>query len=130
MRLRLAIAALAVVLAGCATPETTPSLRLTTLMPDTERNFRLSWEASGEGPKRVLHGVIQNTYGDGATNVQLLVQALDAKGDLVSQRIEWFSGVVPGFGSVQFVIARVPPAEQYRVTVWAYERLQGRGGLL
>jgi len=129
--MRAAGLAIAVALvAGCATLETTPSARVTTLMPDTERWFVLSWEASGEGERRLLTGVIQNSYGDAAMNVRLLVQSLDAAGEVRSQRIEWLPGTVPGFGRVSFQIGRVPAAEQYRVTVWAYERLQGKNGFL
>jgi len=125
-----ALATVAALLAGCATPATTPSALVTTLMPDTERWFVLSWQASGEGDRRLLSGVIQNSYGEAAAHVRLLVQSLDASGGVVSQRIEWLPGTVPGFGRVSFQVVRVPAAEQYRVTVWSYERLQGRNGFL
>ena len=128
MRSLAALALAALALAGCATAETTPSASNTTLMPDAERWFKLSWEASGEGPHRRLDGRLHNGYGEAAAQVRLLVQSLDAAGAVTSQRIEWLSGTVPGFGVVSFQVRRVPAAEQYRVTVWSYERLQGKNG--
>jgi hypothetical protein len=126
--LRLAIGVLALT-GGCATAETTPSASVTTLMPDTIRNFRLSWQPTADAGEAVrLRGYVENTYGEAAARVQLLGQALNANGQLVGQRLEWVPGVVPGFGRVYFEIPRLPKAEAYRVTVWAYDRLQGRDG--
>lgn len=117
-------------LMGCATPDTTPSASVTTLMPDTERNFKLSWEVvpDRDGSRQRLRGYVENTYGEAAGRVQLLAQALDASGAVVEQRIEWLAGgVVPGFGRTYFEIRNMPKADNYRVTVWAYDRIQGRG---
>ena len=124
-----AAATLAVAAAGCATAETTPSATVTTLMPDAERWFRINWEARPErGGSQRLSGYVENTYGEAAARVQLLGQALDASGGLVGQRLQWVHGVIPGFGRVYYEIPGMPAAEQYRVTVWAYERIQGRDG--
>jgi hypothetical protein len=124
------IAGVAVMLAatGCATTETTPSATVTTLMPDAERWFKLNWDVRPEsGGARRLSGYIENTYGEAAGKVQLLGQALDSKGALVAQRLQWVHGAIPGFGRVYYEIPGMPPADHYRVTVWAYERIQGRG---
>jgi hypothetical protein len=117
---------------GCTTTGTTPSLSVTTLMPDSERWFKLSWEAIPEktGDLRRLRGYVENTYGEAAARVQLLAQALDTNGALVGQKISWVSGVVPGFGRTYFEIPDMPTADTYRVTVWAYERIQGRDGFV
>jgi hypothetical protein len=117
------------ILAGCATPGTTPSASVTTLMPDSERWFKLSWDAVPErdGSRRRLRGYVENTYGEAAGRVQLLAQAFDGSGQIVGQRIDWLIGVVPGFGRTYFEIPGMPTADHYRVTVWAYERIQGRG---
>jgi hypothetical protein len=127
---RRAVAAVAVVLVvgGCATVETTPSASVTTLMPDAERWFKLNWDVRPEsGGSRRLSGYVENTYGEAAGRVQLLGQALDASGAVVGQRLQWVHGTIPGFGRVYYEIPGMPPADHYRVTVWAYERIQGRG---
>jgi len=122
-------AALALAVAGCATPDTTPSATVTTLMPGSERFFRINWDVSPErGDTRRLSGYVENTYGEAAGRVQLLGQALDNSGAVVGQRLQWVHGAIPGFGRVYYEIPGMPPAEHYRVTVWAFERIQGRDG--
>src|SRR5919108_3346825 len=119
--------ALALTAVGCATPETTPSATVTTLMPGSERFFRINWEAQPErGDTRRLSGYVENTYGEAAARVQLLGQALDTSGAVVGQRLQWVHGAIPGFGRVYYEIPGMPPADNYRVTVWAFDRIQGR----
>lgn len=125
----LLLAALMLAAAGCATPATTPSATVTTLMPDSERWFRINWDVRPEdADSRRLSGYVENTYGEAAGRVQLLAQALDASGSLVGQRLQWVHGAIPGFGRVYYEIPGMPRAEHYRVTVWSYERIQGRDG--
>jgi hypothetical protein len=121
---------LAAMVTGCATSDITPSATVTTLMPDSERWFKLSWEATPEksGDLRRLRGYVENTYGEAAGRVQLLGQGLDNSGNLVGQKLWWLTGVVPGFGRTYFEIPNMPKADTYRVTVWSYERIQGRDG--
>jgi hypothetical protein len=121
--------ALMVAATACATAETTPSATVTTLMPDAERWFKIEWSVRPEsGGSRRLSGYVENTYGEAAGKVQLLGQGLDASGALVGQRIQWVHGAIPGFGRVYYEIPGMPPADHYRVSVWAYERIQGRDG--
>jgi hypothetical protein len=121
--------ALALAAAGCATPDTTPSATVTTLMPGSERFFRINWDVSAErADTRRLSGYVENTYGEAAGRVQLLGQALDTSGGVVGQRLQWVHGAIPGFGRVYYEIPGMPVADHYRVTVWAFERIQGRDG--
>ena len=131
MRTRSVITAvvLALAAAGCATPDTTPSATVTTLMPGSERFFRINWDVTAEsGATRRLRGYVENTYGEAAGRVQLLGQALDTSGAVVGQRLQWVHGAIPGFGRVYYEIPGMPVADHYRVTVWAFERIQGRDG--
>ena len=106
---------LAVTAAGCATSETTPSASVTTLMPDSERWFKLSWEVAPEkqSDQRRLRGYVENTYGEAANRVQLLGQALDNAGGLVGQRIWFLASAVPGFGRSYYEIPGLPAADQH-----------------
>jgi hypothetical protein len=130
MRAIVTAVVLAVAAAGCATTDTTPSATVTTLMPDSERWFRLSWETTPEkaGDLVRLRGWVENTYGEAAARVQLLGQALDASGALVGQKIVWLGPTIGGYGRVYFEIPNMPKADHYRVTVWSYERIQAPGG--
>lgn len=128
---RMAAVALMLTVSGCATPDTTPSATVTTLMPDSERWFKISWEVRPDrGDSRRLSGYVENTYGEAAAKVQLLAQALSSSGDVMGQRIQWIHGAIPGFGRVYYEVPRMPPADHYRVTVWAYERIQGNDGFV
>ena len=127
-RLMMAVG-LALAAAGCATPDTTPSATVTTLMPGSERFFRVNWDVRPErGDTRRLSGYVENTYGEAAARVQLLGQALDTSGAVLGQRLQWVHGAIPGFGRVYYESPGMPPADHYRVTVWAFERIQGRDG--
>lgn len=128
MRL-VAAATLMLVATGCATADTTPSATVTTLMPGSERWFRINWDVRPErDDSRRLSGYVENTYGEAAGRVQLLGQALDLSGAVVGQRLQWVHGAIPGFGRVYYEIPGMPPADHYRVSVWSYDRIQGRDG--
>jgi hypothetical protein len=111
-------------LAGCTTAALTPSATVTTLAPGAESWFRLSWEPVPEidGAHVRLRGYLENTYGEAVGRVQLLAQALDTSGNVVDQKIAWVPGAVPAFDRVYYEIPSLRTANQYRVTVWAYER--------
>jgi hypothetical protein len=116
--------AVGLLLAGCSMVATSPSATVTTLAPDADRWFRLSWEATPEkdGAHVRLSGYLENTYGEAAGRVQLLAQAIDRSGNVVHQKIAWVPGAVPAFDRVYYDIPNMLPAHEYRVTVWAYER--------
>ena len=111
-------------LASCTTADILPSATVTTLMPDAERWFRLSWEPvpENDGAHVHLRGYLENTYGEAVGRVQLLAQALDTSGNVVDQKIAWVPGAVPAFDRVYYEIPSMLTANRYRVTVWAYER--------
>ena len=121
-----------VAVSACATANDplTPSASFTTLSPGWESKFKLEWSADPEqaGTRR-LRGQIINNYGVFAEPVSLLGQALDSSGNVVGQRIERVPGGVPGYSPVSFEIDRLAVASSYRVTVWSYTTIEGRGTL-
>jgi hypothetical protein len=114
--------ALIVLLAGCAGPAMTPSASVTTTMQGWERYFSLEWtpQHAPDGSSRI-EGYVHNTYGSPMGNVRVLAQALDPAGQVIGQRIEWVPGIVPNFGRSYFIVPALPPAPQYRVSVWAFD---------
>ena len=118
---------IAVAVTACATGGSylTPSGSTTTLMAGWEQHFTLEWTAEPEsGGARRVSGYVYNRHGENALNVRLLAQALDPKGAVVGQRIEWVPGGVNGFGRAYFTVPHLPAADTYRVTVWDYTWLQ------
>lgn len=98
-----------------------PSASTTTLTAGWERHFTLEWTvAPTRGGARRLTGYVTSRHGANAEPVRLLTQALDASGALVGQRIEFVPGGVGGFQRAYFEVEDLPPANQYRVSVWDY----------
>jgi len=118
------------VLVGCATTDTQPSATVTSLVPDVQRWFKVDWTAAPERDgERRLSGYVQSAIKEPVNKVQLLAQALDGSGNVVAQRLEWVPETIPAFGRQYFDIPRMPPAPEYRVTVWAFDRIKGGGGM-
>jgi hypothetical protein len=107
--------------ASCATPNMTPSAAVTTTVQGWEHYFRLEWTAAAAPAGTGIEGYIYNTHGSPAGNVRLLAQALDERQNVIAQRIEWVPGVVPNFNRSYFRIPPLPPAAQYRVSVWSFD---------
>jgi hypothetical protein len=114
--------------AGCAVADVGPSAERTTIDPAWTTWFRLEWalETEPQGTRRIT-GYVHNDYGEAASEVMLLAQALDASGGVVHQRIEWVMGKVPPLSRTYFEVRRLPPAERYRVSVWRYSLDQAGG---
>ena len=114
--------------AGCASTGTTPgapSRELPSTQPGWERYFTITWQPGTQSGRNVVSGTVQNRYGATASRVQLLVEGLDDKGGILSQRVVWLGGNIGPFETAPFDV-RVEPAASYRVTIFAYD--QGRGG--
>jgi hypothetical protein len=118
------------VLVGCTTTGTEPSAAVTSLVPDVQRWFKVEFTAAPERDgERRLSGYVQSAIKEPVNKVQLLAQALDGSGDVVAQRLEWVPDTIPVFGRQYFEIPKMPPAAEYRVTVWAFDRIKGGGGM-
>ncbi len=102
---RVAAGMLVAALVGCGTTETQPSASVTSLAPNAQHWFRVSWTAEPDrNGERRLHGYVESSLG------------------------EWLPGMIPALGRAYFEVPKMPPAPQYRVTVWAYDRIKGGGG--
>ncbi len=114
--------------AACASTGAEPPLSssaTTTMMYGWERHFTLEWTAEPEssGARRVK-GYLYNKNGEMALTVRVLAQALDSSGAVVGQRIEPIPGGIGGFGRAYFIVANLPAANSYRVSVWDYSWFQ------
>jgi hypothetical protein len=120
---------IALTAAGCVTSEfLAPSPTVTSANPAWVNWFKLEWDvdAPREGQRRIS-GYVHNGYGEPARGVQLLTQAFDRSGQMVHQRLDWVHGIVPPLSRSYFVVAGLPPADEYRVTVWDFDFLQSPG---
>jgi hypothetical protein len=102
-----------------------PAQRLQPLVVDWERYFRVESAAAPRDGRTLVQGTVWNTSMWGAKRVQLLVDALDAGGQVVDQRVIWL-GVDLAAGTHAAFEVPMPSAAAYRVSVFAFD--SGRGG--
>jgi len=125
---RVALAGLlAAVVAGCsaASGYVVSVGDKTTLMYGWQERFGIEWTADPETPHtRVVRGRVVNLSGIGADRMRLLVQASDASGRPVAQRLVWLPTGVPGSSGTYFEVWGMPAADQYHVTVWDYTTIE------
>jgi hypothetical protein len=98
--------------------------QLTPHIPSWERYFSVNSETLERGGQPRVGGYVVSNYGAPAWRVQLLVEALDASGQVVGQRVEWLNGDVAPFSRRYFEVPAPPPASTYRVSVFAFDFLQ------
>lgn len=98
------------------------------LVSGWERYFTLDWQPGTRGGTPVVSGHIFNDGGFTATRIQLLVEGLDAAGNVTSQRVEWLGTMLTPGTTASFEL-RPAPAATYRVSVFAFDWLQ-RGGTM
>ena len=125
-RLSVGVAVLAALVSGCAgaVAGPSPSASVTTAIQGWERYFHLDWTAQDKPSGREIDGYIYNDYGSPAANVQVLAQGIDASGNVVGQKLAWVQGIVPPLNRSYFRVAGLPPANGYRVSVWAFDLVQ------
>ena len=104
------------------------SPRLTPLVVDGERYFKLQWESADQNGRPGVRGSIFNDYGFAARKVRLLIDSLDATGAVTAQTIAYLPfDLTPGTQS--YFEAQVPArAERYRVVLFEWEWIQAGGG--
>lgn len=99
-------------IAGCAE----------TLVPRAAPSFRVQSEITKNrrGATRVI-GDLYNDYGSAADHIELLVEALDERGQVVAKRVVPFLGSVPPLGRTFFDVPAPAAAASYRVSVYWFE---------
>ena len=95
-------------------------------LPDSDRWFRVEWQAGNSKRGPVVSGYVHELAGRNADSMQLAVDRLDASGAVTGTQIAWVNGIVPAGGHAYFEV-RVPPSPGYRVRVVWY-RWIGIGG--
>ena len=96
---------------------------------DWERVFRLSWEISDRYRKPHVIGRIENISNlYGATQIQLLVERLDAQGRPAAQQVVWLGFRLNPGDHGFFDVAVSERAATYRVRVYAFSRKMGNPG--
>jgi hypothetical protein len=92
-----------------------------------DRQFRVEFQDEAGAPRPVVSGYVYNLKdGLAADRVQLVVESLDAAGNVLGRSTIWVLGGVPAGGRAYFS-ARVEPAASYRAQVVAYDWIRSGG---
>ena len=120
---------LAVSLALSACAPSTSGGPLTPLVVGWEQFFQLTWTVGERKGHPVVTGKIYNNWGFAAANMRLLVDELDANGQIVDQRIGWLGFTLTPGTTAPFEIPVAHATPNHRVSVFAFDWVQtdGRG---
>jgi len=126
----LIMVAVIVSLAGCSsvgtTTPVTPGHELQPLDVGWQRYFDITWQQGKRHDTPILSGRVEDKYGEAATRVQLLVDGLDDKGKVITQKVTWLGDDIPASNSTYFEVP-VEAAPSYRVSVFAYDWIEADG---
>jgi hypothetical protein len=129
----LGLGAICLLVSACATASDplTRTTEFDSLVPGWESKFALNWkvEPARDGSS-IVYGKVTSHYGEFAARFRVLGMAMDSSGKVIGQRIGMVPGGVPGFTDVYFEIDKMVAAASYRVTVWDYSFIEGRGNTL
>ena len=121
---------LVVVLAVASTigelPVATPAAAQSWTVPD-RGNFRIDWEAAQARRGPVIRGYLYNHSGYTATNIRLVIDSVDAGGQVGETTIGYLPGTAPPFDRLYFEVPLKATGTNYRVRVGSWEPI-GRGG--
>ena len=98
---------------------------LQSLAVDWPQYFRIESESSARDGRTVVKGNVWNTANWSTKRIQLLLDALDASGQVVNQRVVWL-GIDLAPGTHAAFEVPMPASSGYRVSVFAFD--SGRGG--
>ena len=92
-----------------------------------EQFFRLDWSSGERGGRPVVYGHVVNEWGMPAGSVRVLVDALDAGGNVVGQQVAWVPGIITPGTRAYFETPAPGPATSYRVSVFSFDWIQAGG---
>lgn len=90
-----------------------------------EHFFAVQWEAGERAGRPVVSGHLVNTSGIPAGRMRLLVESLDAAGEVIDRTIDWVPGEVMPGSHHDFEVAVPRAAPGYRVIVLSWDWRRG-----
>jgi len=116
---------LAVAVLSCSIPAVVHAQRLTPLVAGWERFFSITGvETVQKGGKTRVAGYLGNEAGFHAARMRLLIDGLDASGQIVGQSVAYVPSPNPGPGGRVYFDEPAPAGARHRVSVFAYDWVQ------
>jgi len=119
---------LAPMLAGMLLTVPTAAQSVEPIDVDWDRVFRITWEIGERDRKPHVIGKIENVSVYGTSQIQLLVERLDASGQPLSQQVVWLGFRINPGDHAFFDVPVAERAATYRVRVYAFSRKFGTSG--
>jgi hypothetical protein len=99
---------------------------LTSLAPSWQHAFTLDWSATTRHGGTLVEGHIRNAGIFPARRIRLLVEALDASGNVVGQHLAWLLPPELTPGARQYFAVPIPEgAASHRVSVFSFDWQRG-----
>jgi hypothetical protein len=86
-----------------------------------DARIRLDWEVGTRHGRPVIEGWAYNDYGRAAMDVRLLVETLDASGNVIARDFGFVFGTVGSNGRTYFEVPLKRPGASYQVRVTAFD---------
>ena len=97
--------------------------------PLAERYFRLEWEAGQSRRGRpLIRGYLYNDQPVNVNNVRLLIETLDASGQVTSRTVGYVDGLIPATSRTYFEVPVSAPGGTFRVSVMSFDLIRTGGG--
>lgn len=93
------------------------------LMAGWERIFSVDWQAGQYRGRPSVEGYVNNISPYHTNNIRIMVESLDAGGQVTNQQLAWLPGDLLGGGRLFFQVPTAP-APNYRVRVFSYDRVE------
>ena len=121
MRRALTVLWLATLVVGAARPGAVAELQ--PLMAGWERVFSVSWQPGQYRGQPSVEGYVNNISPYHTNNIRIMVESLDAGGQVTNQQVAWLPGDLLGGGRLFFQVPTAA-ASSYRVHVFSYDRVE------
>jgi hypothetical protein len=126
----LALALLLAAVVGVSSNAADAAKRLDPLVPGWERIFNLDWQVAERRGRPVVWGYLVNDSPYTVTQIQLLVDGLDANGNITGQSVSWVPlGTLTPFSRTYFEAPAPPDGVTYQVRVFAFDRVESGNDL-
>jgi len=88
----------------------------------SDGRFQVTWEtAQTKKGSPLIAGYVKNTRGNGAANIRLRVDTLDAQGQVIATTTGLALGYVGGFSSISFEVPLEKTGIGYRVSIIGWD---------
>ncbi|HXH82320.1 MAG TPA: hypothetical protein VNN07_05255 [Candidatus Tectomicrobia bacterium] len=105
-----------------AMPSVARARDLQPLMRGWEQHFAVTWNTVQRRGRLEIEGDVNDRSPYRVGRLRILVESVDARGQVVDQRISWVLGELGGDSQLYFRVP-VSPAADYRVSVFSYDRI-------